>query len=259
MQVTVLASGSKGNAVYVEIDGVRLLVDAGISARRIRQGLAEIGTEPSALAGVLLTHEHRDHVAGLATLMKQHHLPLYSQAKTLAALPESLRSSLPADCLHPLPESGRMGLGHVAVEPFATSHDAAASCGYRICGSRTATVATDLGFVSASVQDALEGADVLVLEANYDPAMLKNGAYPWPLKQRILSNRGHLANNDAAWALARLERKPSWVVLAHLSENNNSPELARQSVADVLCRQDCGVLAGRLMLAGQSEAVSCVM
>ena len=109
--------------------------------------------------------------------------------------------------------------------------------GYRITGSSRCTLATDLGFVTASVQEAIDGADVLVLEANHDPEVLKHGDYPWPLKRRILSNRGHLANADAAWALVRMKKRPAHVFLAHLSEKNNTPELAENTVEEILHRQ----------------------
>ena len=233
MQVTVLASGSKGNATLVALDGVRLLVDAGISATRIRRGLAAAGVEAADLDGVLLTHEHRDHIAGLAMLEKWYHLPVYSRAATLASL--SCWRDLPAECLHPLGDC--LQLGSVQVLPFSTSHDAADPVGYRICGSQCCAIATDLGFVTPVVQAGIEGADTLVLEANHDPDMLRQGAYPWPLKRRILSNRGHLTNADAAWTLVRMQKRPAHVLLAHLSEENNRPELAAQTVGSILQEQ----------------------
>ncbi len=248
MQVLVLASGSRGNAVYVEMDGTRILLDAGISATRIRNGLAEHGVDAASLDGVLITHEHRDHIAGLVTLEKWYHLPVYSRAATIAAM--NFGAKLPAECLHSIEEG--FSLGNVKVEAFSILHDAADPVGYRICGSGNCTLATDLGFVSSSVQEALEGADVLVLEANHDPGILRSGAYPWPLKQRILSNRGHLANLDAAWALARMRHVPEHVFLAHLSEENNRPELARNTIQAVLEQQ--GVQT-ELLLTSQTEPV----
>lgn len=259
MELVVLASGSKGNAVFVELDGVKLLIDAGISATRIRKGLAEYGVEPAELAGVLLTHEHRDHIAGLATLSKWYHLPIFSRRATLAAL--SRQMQVPGDCLQPVEELGLFaeegGIGQdsfalegVEVAPFATSHDAVAPVGWRLRGSENFTLATDLGFVTSSVQAALEGADVLMLEANHDPGMLQAGSYPWPLKRRILSNKGHLANSDAAWALARLRKLPQQVVLAHLSEENNRPEVAAETVEQILTRQG---LAGQTEIAVASQ------
>ena len=233
LQVSILASGSKGNSVYVELDGVRLLVDAGISAARITKGLRARGIEPQSIDAVLVTHEHIDHVRGLKTLAKQYHLPILATRGTLAgidggaAFEDDMRSI-----------SDAFMIGNVTVQPFATSHDAAEPCGFRIEGSHCCTVATDLGVVTDTVQDAMEGADVLVLEANHDADLLRQGSYPWPLKRRILSNRGHLANGDAAWALTRMKKHPRKVYLAHLSEENNRPALARDTVHDILasCR-----------------------
>ena len=188
MRLSVLASGSKGNAIFIEMDGTRLLLDVGIGLRRLKEELTSLGVSLDTLDGVFLTHEHRDHVAGLAALLREVPLPVYSRPGTIAALPR--RDLLPLTCLHPF--KGDMCVGTLKVEPFPLSHDAAEPVGYRVRGSRTSTVATDLGFVTGAVQDAIEGADALVLEANHDPATLKRGGYPWPLKQRILSNRGHL-------------------------------------------------------------------
>ena len=249
MQVSVLASGSKGNAVYVELDGVRLLIDAGISATKIKKALAAEGVDAASLDGVLITHEHRDHIAGLTTLSKWYHLPIFTRPGTIEHM--SCRGAVPADCFRPVSEA--FMLNGLQVEPFNIPHDAAEPVGYRLCGSKRCTLATDLGFVTSSVQAAIEGADVLVLEANHDPDVLKNGAYPWPLKRRILSNRGHLANADAAWALVRMQRRPSQVFLAHLSEENNWPELARETVQGILDRQGIRL---DLMVASQNEAVS---
>ena len=251
MRLSVLASGSKGNAIFIEMDGTRLLLDVGIGLRRLKEGLASLGVTLDTLDGVFLTHEHRDHVAGLAALLREVPLPVYSRPGTIAALPR--HDLLPLECLHPFP--GDMVIGGLKVEPFPLSHDAAEPVGYRVRGSRTCTVATDLGFVTGAVQDAIEGADALVLEANHDPATLKQGGYPWPLKQRILSNRGHLSNLDTAWALARMKRRPAQVFLAHLSEENNRPELAEETVREVLVRQGVPLSGMAIALARQHEPV----
>lgn len=251
MRLSVLASGSKGNAIFIEMDGTRLLLDVGIGLRRLKEELTSLGVTLDTLDGVFLTHEHRDHVAGLAALLREVPLPVYSRPGTIAALPR--RDLLPLASLHPF--KGDMCVGTLKVEPFPLSHDAAEPVGYRVRGSRNAAVATDLGFVTGAVQDAIEGADALVLEANHDPATLKRGGYPWPLKQRILSNRGHLSNLDAAWALARMKRRPAQVFLAHLSEENNRPELAEETVREVLVRQGIPLSGMAIALARQYEPV----
>lgn len=229
MQVSILASGSKGNAVYVELDGVRLLIDAGISAARIAKGLGDRGVSVQSIDAVLVTHEHIDHVRGLKTLAKQYHLPILATQGTLswieggAAFAEDMQRI-----------TGAFTVGGLRIQPFDIPHDAAEPCGFRIEGSHCCTIATDLGVVTDTVQDAMEGADVLVIEANHDTDLLRQGGYPWPLKRRILSNRGHLANGDAAWALTRMKKRPHKVYLAHLSEENNRPALACDTVNEIL-------------------------
>jgi len=289
MQVSVLASGSKGNATLVAMNGAKILVDAGISATRIKKALAAEDVDAADLDAVLLTHEHRDHVAGLATLARWYHLPVYSRRKTLASLPVGIQQALAdasglnlADALGAMasdelvaesrpaygsaslfepashretllhPVDGPFRLFSLRITPFSVPHDAADPVGYRIEGDSTVTVCTDLGFVTQSVAASIDGTDVLVLESNHDPAVLRGGSYPWPLKRRILSNRGHLANADAAWAVAHLERKPRDIFLAHLSQENNRPDLARDTVNTILAGQGIEI---PLHVTKQDEAV----
>lgn len=237
MQIHVLASGSTGNAIFIEMDNTKLLVDAGISTRRIKQSLDKIGTKIEDVDGVFITHEHRDHVSGLQTLLKKYRLPAYARPDTWQSM--YCRASLPDECCKILPDS--LDLGKVKVEPFSISHDAADPVGFRLqAGNTKVCVATDLGFVTPTVKDALALSDVLILESNHDVDMLQNGSYPWHLKKRIMSNRGHLANTDAGWTLARLNRKAhTQVFLAHLSKENNRPELAEDTVATILTEQGC--------------------
>lgn len=234
LRVAVLASGSKGNAAYIELDGVRLLIDAGISARRITRSLADLGVDTASLDGVFVTHEHSDHIKGLPTLLKQYRLPLFAPPATLRAIGESL--AVPEDTFTPL--AGDVMLGSVAVKSFSTLHDAASPVGYAVCGSEKCALATDLGFLTNDVMAAIEGSDVLILEANHDRELLQSGSYPWRLKQRILSNRGHLSNSAAAWALVRLKKRPRAVFLAHMSQENNRPELVEETVRTILAQQN---------------------
>jgi len=252
MQVSVLASGSKGNSIFIELDGTRVLVDAGISARRIKKSLAELQVDVSTLDGIFITHEHRDHINGLRTLSRQYHLPIYTREDTFRSM--YCAAEVPEECFHEVGDGLR--LGKVRIQAFNIPHDAADPVGYVLSGSRKCTVATDLGFVTSNVQAAMEQSDVLVLEANHDPELLRQGSYPWPLKQRILGNRGHLSNSDAAWALARLKRRPRQVLLAHLSAENNRPEVARDTVLDILRQQGIQDAASRLLITSQEERVS---
>lgn len=250
MQVSVLASGSKGNCTFIDMEGSRLLVDAGISARRIKQELGHIGYSIEELDGVFITHEHSDHIKGLATLTKKYGVPVYSRPETFRAM--SCYREIPQSCINPIID--RVRLKKVTVKAFGIPHDAADPVGYSIMGSVKCVVATDMGFVDSSLRRELEAARVMVLEANHDVEMLKNGEYPWPLKQRILSNRGHLSNMDTAWTLVHLKQKPQKVLLAHLSEANNLPELALSTVGQILNQQ--GVNNIELIITAQDRCVS---
>ena len=250
MKISVLASGSKGNCSFIEMEGSCLLVDAGISARRIKQELGNIGHSIEDLDGIFITHEHIDHIKGLATLTKKYRIPLYSRPDTFRAM--SCYNELPVECINPIIDQVR--LDKLTVRAFSIPHDAADPVGYSIIGSIKCVVATDIGFVDSKLRKELEAARVMVLEANHDVDMLRNGDYPWPLKQRILSNRGHLSNTDTAWALVNLKQRPQTVFLAHLSQSNNLPDLAINTVQRILDQQ--GVKNLELILTNQDRCVS---
>jgi phosphoribosyl 1,2-cyclic phosphodiesterase len=237
MQVHVLASGSTGNATFIEMGQTKLLVDAGISARRIKASLAALGTAIEDLDGILITHEHRDHINGLPTLTKKYKTPVYAKAATFSSM--YCREILPDCCCNVIGDS--LDIGAVKVEPFSISHDAADPVGFSLYHQENkCSVATDLGFVTDSVKKAIAYSDFLVFEANHDVDLLKNGSYPWHLKRRIMSNRGHLSNTDAAWTIARMHKKQhTKVFLAHLSQENNRPEIAETTVRNILSEQGC--------------------
>ncbi len=237
MQVHVLASGSTGNAILVKMGEAKILIDAGISTRRIKNALAGVGTAIEDLDGVLVTHEHRDHVSGLATLTKKYRLPVYTRQATWQAM--YCQDTILPECRCNLEDS--LDIGQIKIEPFSISHDAADPVGFNLYyGRQKCSVATDLGFVTDTVKKALTLADVMVLEANHDVDMLKNGSYPWILKRRIMSNKGHLSNTDTGWTLARLDRRRhTKVLLAHLSQENNRPEIAENTVGAILREQGC--------------------
>ncbi len=237
MQVHVLASGSKGNAIFLDFKHTKILVDAGISTKRIKNSLAQLDVSIEELDGVVITHEHRDHVSGLATMTKNYNVPIYASMNTWQAM--YCRDLVPDECCKVLSKS--LEIGQVKVKPFSISHDAADPVGFRFYNeNHKCSVVTDLGFVTEEVKEAIALSDILVLEANHDVDMLQNGVYPWHLKRRILSNRGHLSNFDAGWTLAGLKRKPSMqVFLAHLSQQNNDPELAKDTVSSILAKQGC--------------------
>lgn len=235
MRVVCLASGSNGNCLYVESDGVRLLVDAGIPARRLSAELLELGIRPPQLHAVLLTHEHSDHVGCVRSLGRRSGVPVVANSASLAAV------GIPAYLCEELPTGRSLRIGCLAVTSFSLPHDARETVGYLIeaDGARV-LVATDLGYVPGHLGELASTADLVVLEANHDAEMLRVGPYPWFLKSRVSGQRGHLSNDDcAAFASIALSGRRSVLWLAHLSEVNNTPSLALDTVRQRLLATDC--------------------
>ncbi|MEN6348907.1 MAG: MBL fold metallo-hydrolase [Syntrophomonas sp.] len=239
MQVHILASGSTGNAIFLQFGESKILVDAGISARRIERGLAEIGVRAGELDGILITHEHIDHIKGLDVLVRKYKIPVFARPATWERI--DCRDKFPGECVQELHLD--LTLGGVDIQPFKISHDAVDPVGFCFYHrQKKCVIATDLGMVGEEVEKALAFTDVAILESNHDPDMLKNGPYPQVLKQRIRSPRGHLSNFDAASVLSRIPRLNSMqVFLAHLSQQNNHPRLALQTVREVLRDNGCAV------------------
>ena len=230
MEFYTLASSSAGNAALVCHNDTHLLIDAGISCRRITQSLAVLDLTLDDLDGILITHEHIDHVRALGTLQKKHAVPLYASFGTAAAL------DYPAPYLHAFAADEAFAIKDLQIRSFRTSHDAKESVGYRIESSDgSLAVLTDTGFITDDAHDAALGADMLLLESNHDVVMLKNGDYPYYLKQRILGECGHLSNEAAAeFAIECVRAGTSDILLAHLSDENNSPQLAEYTVGRAL-------------------------
>lgn len=235
MQLHILASGSTGNAIFIELGGAKFLVDAGISARRVEKGLREVGVDPCELDAILVTHEHSDHVSGLPVFTRKFKVPVFTRRRTWDAFQPT--NHVEAEFRREL--GTRLEIGGVCVEPFAISHDAAEPVGYSFRhGDLKCVVATDMGCVSERVEQDISYADVMVFESNHDVAMLRNGPYPEYLKKRILGTRGHLSNLETGRCLARMGKKQGLhVFLAHLSQHNNCPELALSTVEQVLDQQ----------------------
>lgn len=229
-----LFSSSKGNSTYLSGGGSALLVDAGVSLRRLTAALAEHGVQPGELDGVLITHEHTDHIRGLPILLKKHPMPLYATRGTLDCL--QAKGCIPAGVpVHAL--TGQTEIAGIRVFPFATPHDASQSVGFRFVmpDQRTVAIATDLGHITEDVRTHLAGCDLVMLESNYDAGMLDCSAYPYPLKRRIKSDHGHLSNEVCAEECIRLIRSGTTrLILGHLSENNNLPAIAYQTTKSTL-------------------------
>lgn len=236
IRLRTLASGSSGNATFLRFGDTRLLVDAGIAYPRIRRGLESMGEQVDALSGLLLTHEHGDHVSGLEAMLESHPtLPVYATAGTAAALGAMLDTAH----LHTIEAGQAFSPGTVEVRPFRTSHDARESVGYRFERPGFALgYATDLGTSSRDVVSALKGCQVVVLEANYDVELLQWSRYPAFLKRRIAGRGGHLSNEQAARLLEAIAHPGlEQVVLVHLSEQNNTPDKALAAATAALARR----------------------
>jgi phosphoribosyl 1,2-cyclic phosphodiesterase len=263
VSVSVLASGSRGNTAIVESSGARILVDAGISCRETFKRMKSLGRDPHSISAVLITHEHSDHVYGLATLAKKLNVPVFMTGATHQAWARSLRNDsgqMPEIAKLEIFCAGRsFQIADITVTPFTIPHDAADPVGFtfRVEGSKIA-IATDLGYIPASVRDHLLGCDVLVMESNHDLEMLRAGSYPWSVKQRVMSRVGHLSNESLAEFFAQdYDGSASYILLAHLSEQNNHPEIARQAAEKALGPQRT-LLNNRVMLAAQGAPTETV-
>lgn len=243
MTVTTLASGSSGNCTLVSQGKTHVLVDAGISCRRIAVGLKALGLGLEDLTALCVTHEHSDHIAGVATLTKRRRLPVFASPGTARQL--NYRVPFLEELLRPVEPGVCFEIGELVGEGFPILHDTAQPCGFVLAGGeRKAAVVTDLGEVTDDVLDAVQGADLLLAEANHDVEWLMSGPYPYPLKERILGPTGHLSN-EAGANLARVcvERGARTVLLGHLSAENNSPARALDVARSVL--GEAGVRVGR--------------
>lgn len=244
MRFSVIASGSTGNVIYIESEQARILVDAGISGKQLTERLQKLEVDPSTLTAIFVTHEHIDHVKGLGVLARRYQIPIYMNESTWNHLPSSV-GIIPEALKHIIETGAALELQDIRVESIPISHDAAEPVGYQIRQEKeTFATVTDLGYVSSRIVDQLQGIDTLVWESNHDVEMLRMGAYPWNVKRRILSDTGHLSNEDAGEALTEiLKGAGENVYLAHLSRDNNLSELAHLTVKNIL--EETGMKSGR--------------
>ena len=214
-----LFSGSSGNSIYVGCGDSQILVDIGVSARRCEQKLRQVGADPAEIKGIFVTHEHGDHAAGVRVFAARYHIPVFAHPAVLEQM-------------------ARQGdFMDLQVLPFALSHDSVACQGYKFTmpDGRHIAVCTDTGYITAAAKAALPGTDLVFLESNHEPSMVRAGSYPYPLQQRILSDTGHLSNTDcAAFAGELLRSGTTRFVLSHLSRENNMPSLAYQTTVAAL-------------------------
>ena len=226
-----LFSSSSGNSTFVGTSKAGILIDAGVSAKRLKAALTERDIDPNSIQGILVTHEHSDHINGIRVFASNHNIPVYATKGTLQGLEEAeiLNGRFPVFEI----EAGKeFEIGDMLIRSFRTPHDVNESCGFRIelPDERTAAIATDIGHMTNEIMNSLLGCDLVMLESNHDIGMLENGPYPYYLKRRILSDYGHLSNLACADVASQLiERGTTRLFLAHLSTENNIPDLAYQT------------------------------
>lgn len=233
MNLCSLASGSSGNCTFVSSGHTKLLIDAGVSGRKIENGLNSLEVSAGEIQGILVTHEHADHIQGLGVLARRYHTPIYGTAETITSILKMKSTGrIPEELLHYVVPDKTFQINDITVEPFSTSHDASNPVCYtfRADGHKIG-MATDLGKYDDYIVSKLTGSEILLLEANHDVNMLMVGGYPYYLKQRILGDRGHLSNENSARLICRLfHEKLKYITLAHLSKENNFEELAYETV-----------------------------
>ncbi|GAE34441.1 MBL fold metallo-hydrolase [Halalkalibacter akibai] len=242
LRFSVLASGSTGNAVYVETDSQRLLIDAGLSGKKMDELFQSINRNPKDLNGILVSHEHSDHIKGVGIFARKHKLPIYANEKTWQAMDSHL-GNIATEQKFVFKTGEVKTFGNLDVESFGVSHDAAEPMFFSFLHEgKKLVLATDMGYVSERIKGTIKGADMFIFESNHDINMLRMGKYPWSIKRRILSDVGHVSNEDAALALSEcIGDNTSRIYLAHLSLDNNLKDLARLSVEQVLKEQGMAV------------------
>jgi phosphoribosyl 1,2-cyclic phosphodiesterase len=233
MELCSIASGSSGNCICAGSDNCHILIDAGISGKRIEEGLNSINLKTEEMQGILITHEHIDHIAGLGVIARRYGIPMYATAGTIEAVKNtSSVGKIDESLFREIVPEVDFTIGDLAIEPIRISHDAADPVAYKIKQpGKSMAVITDLGTYDENIIAHMKGLDVLLLEANHDVNMLQVGSYPYPLKQRILGERGHLSNERSGQLLGKvLHDNFKTVILGHLSKENNYPELAYETV-----------------------------
>jgi phosphoribosyl 1,2-cyclic phosphodiesterase len=239
-----LFSGSSGNAIYISSGSTHILVDAGLSGKKIEESMAAAGEDIRNIQAIVISHEHIDHTLGAGVLSRRFNIPIYANHRTWEAVRNQIKKIKPG-CIRVFNTGQPFNIGDMEVRPFSTPHDAAEPVGFNFrCNNKTVTVATDIGHMDRTLLSCLEGSDMILIESNHDVEMLKMGRYPWPLKQRILSDLGHLCNDIAGKVVAHLASCGTQkFLLGHLSAENNFPELAFQTVKNAL--KEKSIIAGK--------------
>ncbi len=250
-----LISGSSGNCSLISHKGTNILVDCGMSGERLKELLDSIDLKGSDISAILVTHEHIDHTSGIGVVSRRYNIPVFATEQTHNAMNVG---RILDENIHFIEPDRPFEIGDIGINAFSIPHDAAAPVGYRLyCGDRKFSVATDIGTMTNELFDSISGSDSIILEANHDIDMLKSGSYPESLKNRILSNFGHMSNElSAKCALALANRGTKNIMLSHLSDENNTPAIAYNTVAEKLKENGAEMGDVNLLVAKRYEVTS---
>ena len=243
-----------GNCLYVESENTKLLIDAGVSLKKIEKGLETINVNPSSLDGILITHEHSDHIQSLGNLSKKFNLPVYANSETLDSMPKQT-AKISTENIKKFKVSEKFEINDIEITPFSIPHDAANPCGFSISNnSEKLSIATDIGHMTNDILKQLEDSKFILLESNYDTEVLKYSKYPYLLKKRIAGPNGHLSNEVASKVINYLlQGKLKTAMLGHLSKESNFPELAYQTVVDELINSGTDISKLNLSVASRDQ------
>lgn len=257
MRVMTIASGSSGNCIYVGDDDTHILIDTGISKKKVEEGLHKLELSLSDIDAILVTHEHSDHISGLGVVERKSEIPIYATWGTINGIRNTNLGRMPEDIYNAVECDHDFTVGTLKVRAVATSHDALCPCAFRVeSGNKSFGLVTDLGVYNDYIVDSFSGVNCMVLEANHDIRMLETGPYPYPLKQRILGEKGHLSNEAAGHLIDRLlGNQVQEILLGHLSKENNYPDLAYETVRTEIDMSTSGYKSGdfKISVAGRDK------
>lgn len=236
MKFCSLYSGSSGNSIFIASDNAKVLIDAGLAGKKIDDALKHIGEESSSIDGIFITHEHIDHIKGVGVLSRKYDIPIYANDNTWAVMEKNI-GKIKEHNIRIMDRRSSITINDLEIRSFNIPHDAIAPVGYTVSyAGKNASVVTDFGVFTEEIRDNIIDSDIILLESNHDVNMLRMGPYPYKLKLRVLGENGHLSNEDCGSAIVSLLKndKKKQIVLGHLSGTNNHPDLAYQTVVDVL-------------------------